>query len=111
MTSAGPSGGPVALQRLGRSFAPLSVRLRCSSAREGTINGFVSFHLRVDTGNWCVGRQGDGFVTSKSVVSCGGTAGPQYQLIPLWHRGLRVGTGGTLVISGDDSVQCTQSKM
>lgn len=45
MTSAGLSGGPVALQRLGWSFAPLSFRLWCLSVEEGKINGFVSFHL------------------------------------------------------------------
>lgn len=74
MTSAGLSSGPVALQRLGWSFAPPSVGLWCLSAREGKINGFVSFHLCVDTGSWCVGRHGDDFVTCNLVVSCGGRA-------------------------------------
>lgn len=72
MTSAGPSGGPVALQRLSWSFAPLSV--------QGGKNKWFCLLPPV-----CGHRErvrGDDLVTSKLVVSCGGTAEPHNQLIP-----------------------------
>lgn len=50
-------------------FWPLSVR-------EEKINGVVHLYLCADTGDWCVWRFGDAFLTYKCVVSCGGGAGP-----------------------------------
>lgn len=84
MTSAGPCGGLVALQSLALLHGGWAGALYSSgpslfgrlSAREEKINVFLYFYLCVDTGSWCVGRYGDAFMTYKSAVLCGGSAGP-----------------------------------
>lgn len=71
MTSAGPSGGPVALQRLGWSFAPLS-------GQGGKNKWLCLLAPMCGHGEWV---RGDDLVTSKLVVSCCGTAEPHNLLI------------------------------